>query len=286
MLAYAPDTFYIHEPFNVTDPPEPGICSIRMNQWFKYINSNNEKNYYNGLQRTLSFRYNLFRQLAGIRTIKEFKKSLNEYHTFNQGRRNGLRVIIKDPLAFFSAEWLQKKFDMCVIIAIRHPAAFINSLMELGWNHPFNDFIQQKELMNNHLSRYKDQIKIFAASNFPILDQGILLWNIIYSTAIIYSKEHKDWLFIRHEDLSHNPVDEYRKLYSMLNLNFSPLVESRIREYSCSDNSSNSPFEFKRNSLKETGKWKENLSRKDIAKIRKGVSEVSDYFYKDEDWTV
>lgn len=57
-----------------------------------------------------------------------------------EDREIGRRLLIKDPLAYFSSKWFAKSYDMDVLILIRHPAAFAASLKQQGWYFPFSHF--------------------------------------------------------------------------------------------------------------------------------------------------
>ena len=122
MLAQAPSLFYIHEPFSVTDAPSRGVCNTEFKYWFTYITRQNEDGYYKPLRRTIRLRYDL---LGGLRsydskeTIRELRR---EYLLFWRHRMKGSKALVKDPMAFFSAEWMAERFNMNVVMVIRHPA--------------------------------------------------------------------------------------------------------------------------------------------------------------------
>src|SRR5699024_11082686 len=70
------------------------------------------------------------------------------------------KYLIKDPIACMSSEWLHNRFDMEVVIVIRHPAAFVASLKRLNWDFDLNELICQEELMQDHLRKLLAGIKI------------------------------------------------------------------------------------------------------------------------------
>src|SRR5690554_4348872 len=59
LLAEAPGIYYIHEPFNISDPPIAGLCAAQIRRWFMYICSENEDEYLAPLRDTISLRYDL-----------------------------------------------------------------------------------------------------------------------------------------------------------------------------------------------------------------------------------
>ena len=77
---------------------------------------------------TLAWRYSPRAQLRGLRRSSDLARMVRDMAYFEARRRRGDRVVMKDPLAFFSAEWLMQNFGMTVVVLIRHPAAFVASL--------------------------------------------------------------------------------------------------------------------------------------------------------------
>jgi hypothetical protein len=109
---------------------------------------------------------------------------------------------MKDPIALFSAPWLARTFNADVVVLIRHPAAVVSSLVRLDWIFYFPYLLEQPELMRDWLAPFAEEIRRFAASPQPLLEQGILLWRIMHHVIFRYQQEHPEWIFLRHEDLS------------------------------------------------------------------------------------
>ncbi len=204
MIAESPAIAYIHEPFHIQH--RKGICGAEFKYWFTYISYENESVFYNDLKRTIEYAYNLSGELKAKNFRKDLWDILREYCKFLIFRTLNFRPLIKDPIAVFSAEWLASKFDMEVIVLIRHPAAFASSLKRLNWKHPFSDFLSQPLLMKDHLYPFENEIKQYSEEEYDIIDQAILLWKLIHKMIIKYKEKHNDWIFLRHEDISQNPL--------------------------------------------------------------------------------
>ena len=134
---------------------------------------------------------------------------------------SNVRPLIKDPIAIMSADWIASKFNMDVLVLIRHPAAFAGSLKKTNWFFPFSHFLKQPSLMNSHLYPFEAEIRTFAKKKQDIIEQAVLLWKIIHYMILKYRAEHRDWIFIQHEDLSQDPLHYFRILFGRLNLEFS-----------------------------------------------------------------
>ena len=284
MLSQSPSVGYIHEPFNPNH--RPGICAARFDYWFPYISNENGSIFYKQIKNTVSFSYNLIGEFRAIRRPEALLSLLRNYGRFLLYRISNVRPLLKDPIAVFSAEWLVSTFDMEVIVLIRHPAAFAGSLKQLNWTYPFSHFLEQPLLMRDHLYPFESEIREYSYREHNIIDQAILLWKIIHHVIIEYQKNHDDWIFMRHEDLSRDPLCVFQTLFSKLNLEFSEHIREVIVEHSDSSN----PVEtkgascIKRDSESNIWNWKSRLTVSDIGKIRDQVEDISSVFYSDEDW--
>lgn len=294
MIAASPRVYYIQEPFNVDYPPRPGISRIRMHDWFTYISEENANSYYRDLQDTLACRYDLRAECAALRTSGDVLRMLRDSSYATYSRITHKSPLVKDPIALFSAEWLAKTFSMDVIVMIRHPAAFASSIKRLNWKHDFTHFLHQPELMEEYLAPFAAEIEDFAAHEHDILEQAALLWNIMYYRVSQYKRLHSDWIFLRHEDASMDPLHHFEYLYNRLGLNFSASVQAVIREYSDSSNPEeaqgkntaavNTAIIDKRDSKAAISTWKKKFTGAEISWLREQVEDVAREFYTDADW--
>ncbi|MEQ9486509.1 sulfotransferase [Coleofasciculus sp. F4-SAH-05] len=290
MISASPSVRYVPEQFNLNR--SQCLCGHQFNQWFQYISSENEENEtqcYNHLKHALGLSYNFIPEFRLVKNYSDAFKLLTKASKFILKRLLNIRPLLKDPVAFFSAEWLANEFDMDVIVLIRHPAAFASSLKRLNWTFNFSHFVEQPLLMRDLLEPFANEIKEYSLKDYDIIDQAILVWNIFHYVILQYKKRHDRWIFLRHEDISQNPLEWYKYLYNRLELNFTSEISQTIKEYSYSN--LNLP-EFKnqeihclkRNSPSNIYRWKNNLNSNEITRIRKGVEKISTYFYSDTDW--
>ncbi len=198
-------------------------------------------------------------------------------------RRTGKRPLMKDPLAILAVEWLANTFDMEVVLLIRHPAAFVGSLKKANWPHPFDNFLQQPLLMEKHLSEFESEITKFAEIEQDLVDQGILLWNIIYSMVLKYQASYdQKWIFIKHERISADPSREFILLYDRLEIPFSEHVENRIAEFSVVKPGNQDSL--RRDSKTVIKNWHKRLTESEIARVKDKTERVASQFYSEEDW--
>jgi len=284
MIATSSAVGYIHEPFNLHH--RPGICRAKFDYWFPYISKENESIYYKPIKDTFCFSYNLINEIKSIGGLKDVARLVRDYTYFLLCRISNVRPLIKDPIAVFSAEWLASTFNMDVVVLIRHPAAFAGSLKNLNWTYPFSHFLEQSLLMKDHLSPFEKEIREYAKRKHDIIDQAILLWRLMYHMVLKYKRSHKDWIFVRHEDLSTDPLSGFRNIFERLNLQFSERVKNIVKKHSNPANPADPSdmASIRRNSKLNIYNWKNRLTRSEIKRIRANVRDISDFFYSGEDW--
>lgn len=284
MIATSPSVAYIHEPFNLTH--SAGICGAKFDYWFTYVTEENEAAYYKYIRDTISFRYNTFGEMKAIRSYRDVKRMIRDYRLFYEYRFRVLTPLLKDPIALFSAEWLAKRFDLNVLVMVRHPAAFVSSLKRLNWPHSFSHFLDQPLLMRDHLYPFKEEITEYANMEHDIVEQAILLWKIIHYMILKYQDNHEEWIFLRHEDVSREPLYYFRYMFDKFGLEFSDEVSNAIQEHSNSSNRTEADRwdNIKLDSKANIWNWKKRLSQSEIRQVREGVEEISREFYTKNDW--
>jgi len=286
MIAASPSVGYIQEPF--FPGRRPGICGVIFPYPFAYVTDDNEEAFYRHMEAMLAFRFRLGAALAALKTPRDAAIMLKYGTQFCCSRARRAIPLVKDPLAVFSAEWLARRFDMRVIVMIRHPAAFACSIRRANWRHDFSSFLQQPLLLRDHLSPYEEEIRAFVKEERDILYQAAFLWKLIYSVAHKYRQAHPEWIFLRYEDMASDPLGQFASVFQKLDLDFSPHVQRIIKDYSNPANPSmprRGSVRFgKRNSKALVQHWKTELTGAEILRLRRGVGDIADGFYLDSDW--
>jgi hypothetical protein len=286
MIGLSPQIGYIHEPFNYFIERK-GICNAEFNKFFTYITDENENLYYRNLSRTISYKYNFLSQVSLVKSVKDVRYLLSEYYHFLQYDLLDSRALVKDPFALFSSEWLAQRFNMDVIILVRHPMAFANSLAKLSWSFPFSHFLEQPLLMRDYLYPFEEEINDYSREEKPLLEQAILLWKLIYYMVYKFSRKYQHWLYIRHEDLASDPEVTFSNIFNYLRIDYTEQLQSSIREHCCTSEdvgSDKNPYLLKRDSQATIGSWKSSYSAAEVSRFRSQVEEISQYFYTDLDW--
>lgn len=285
MLAASPTVGYIHEPFNLR--PSPGVCGASFSYWFTYVTDENENQYLDYLEKTLSFSLNLRTGIQQVHSFRNAVKLLQNTYYFSAYRSQSARPLVKDPLAVLSTEWLASRFNMEVVVMIRHPAAFVSSVKKRGWLHPYEHFLAQPLLMRDHLHVFEEEIRAETNSPSDTVANAALLWRLIYHVVHKFQQNHKDWLFVRHEDISRDPISEFQLLYEQLGVVFSSNEREYIRAFSTGpDSSTRSRIQSRpmRDSRSNIWSWKDRLTPAEVDRIRKLTEDVASIYYSDSDW--
>ena len=302
-----PMIYYIHEPLTPNSITR-GLFDTEI--WYKYYDPNKKyekiesilNNLFIGrypLSALLHFRNNLphtdYRNPNGKNDrkidFKYLKWRINAYIdskilNVSTLKENEIIPLIKDPIALTAAEWIHKQWESKNVVLIRHPAAFVSSLLRLNWRFNFENFTKQPDLINRFLKPYESDI-----NNPPkdFISEASLIWLCTTRIIIEYQRLHPNWLYIRHEDLSYDPIKEFDLLFEKLELPFT----SKVRRFINSTSNHSNPSEvsntatvhqLQRNSRENIKNWKKRLANKEIDKIRDITEHISNKFYSDKDW--
>jgi hypothetical protein len=223
-------------------------------------------------------------------TARRALRAAEQWARWTFRRMRGRRPLVKDPIALFSAPWLHRRFGLDVVVMIRHPAAFVSSIKLKGWWFNFNHFLAQDRLMSDLLYPFERELRTLAARNDDLIEQAILQWRCFHHVIRQYQLDHPTWQFVRHEDLSRDPVAGYRDLFRALRLEYTPACERAVRESSESGNvkdaavAGKSTRFCKLDSAANAKNWQHRLTQAEIYRIRAATADVARHFYGDADW--
>ena len=168
-----------------------------------------------------------------------------------------------------------------MIELIRHPAAFVSSVKRLGWTHDFALFLDQPLLLRDHLAPFEAEIRDFAEHERDQIDQAILLWRLIYHTVGTFRDRHPEWTFVRHEDLSREPVAGFESLFDTLGVEIDDGIRRTIEGHSGAGNPTElrEKHDVRLDSAASIESWRRRLEPAEIERIRTGVADVAPAFY-------
>jgi hypothetical protein len=290
MLTASNQAAYISEPTNLLH--RPGVLRVPVQCWYPYICSENEAGYLAALQEMLSFRYHLWAEIRSLRSKKDLLRMLRDLSIFIAGRLEKKRLLMKDPFALFSSPWFAERLDCQVVITIRHPAAFASSLHRLNWPFDFQHLLAQPYLMQHWLEPFQEEMQAMQTSQEhnpkDIVGPASLLWRIIYQVVKLQQAQHPDFMVVRHEDLSLEPLEGFEALYEKLNLKLTPQAQAKILKSSSSENpkevSKSNIYAVSLDSQANLHNWKRRLTAEQTRRIRSLTEETAALYYPEYEW--
>lgn len=266
---------YVYEPFN-----NGTVNKSPVEYWYEYVGDGVKKlpafERYLDSHLTFSFRRLLPDLLRQIHSFREFLRILRSKGNLLLNKQQ----LVKDPIAVLSAEWLASRFDMDVVVLIRHPAGFVASAKTRNYQFPFGHLLKQKELMEKYLSPYEEEINEFARNKKDAVTQAAMLWKLIYHVVHEYQDKYPNWIFLRNEDLALDPEGKFEELFDRLGIPMTTSIKKTIYDHSHSSKSTHT----RRDSKQQVKSWKKVLTAEEIIQLKAAVSEVSSHFYEDSDW--
>ena len=252
-LALADGVRYVQEPFNRETNPE--ISGYRLRNMYAHARDEDAE--------TLRQRY-----------LKFLNPNPNE------------RLLLKDPIALFSAPWIQDEYGAQVVCLVRHPAGFVSSLIKWQWEFHFGYFTSQPVLMESFDPGIRAEIERYAIERQEPILQACLLWKVIYSWVHDLEPKKRKWIMVRYEDLAKQPIPQFKRLYRKLKLSWTRDVEAEILKMSGEDKpaESDDPGFKARNAKAMREVWMNRLSVEQIETIKKETDPIWQKYYSNRDW--
>ena len=285
MLSVPSSVGYVDEPFRPDQ--RPGIFNAGIDCWFAYWRDLDETVLAHEYRRLLNRNYSLRAELASVSAPRDVLRMIRDAGRTHLQRLTSERVLVKDPISALSSAWIADRFDAEVLVLVRHPAAFAYSLKRKGWTFPFSHLLAQPRLLEDHLEAFEGQIRAFAGTERPIVDQAALLWGIIYSVLSRYIRTQSDWLVVRHEDLALQPMNGFYTLYEKLGMDFTAEVREVINRHSSTDNPldpSGGAKDVRRDSRNLVGRWRSGLDSHEVERVRQYTQRVASEWYEGNSW--
>lgn len=199
--------------------------------------------------------------------------------------------LYKDPIALMSAEWFETAFDARVVMVVRHPGAYVNSIKRLGWPMCVEEFANQPQLMEtlpDYLQKeIHDRIAARPRPRGYVVEDAALCWKVFHQVVHQYGKDHPDWILVSHEDLSLDYISGFRELYSRLDLKWTEKIAREIHRFCSPENKTvqgDVCHHFTQDSAELTRLWKKVLSPEEKEKTRRITEPVASLFYDDASW--
>lgn len=256
---------FLWEPFSRDNVPP--WFSQKPDRWFVYPPEEPER-WRREVGDLLAGQYHLAQKLRYVRNFKLSAKLTRDALSIGAYRRFGNPFLFKDPIAVFASAWLADTFAFRVVVSVRHPAAFVASILRTGNAHPWGDFAEQPRLMAGPLRGYADLVTAYTLQPPSLEDGAILLWKMIYHFVSDAAAERGDWLIVRHEDLCREPRESFAEVFQFLGMSPKRSLIERLAS----------------SVKREDERWRVSLSREQVEKIRRSTAPIWERFYAGSEW--
>jgi len=275
---------HVGEPLSVLN--RQTILRSKVDRWYTYIGEDNEDLYLRNYQDAVAFRPHPIQDIrrARLGSPRDPIRIPKRWASFVLGRVQGRSLLVRDPFSVFSIQWFAHTLGFQIVVVVRHPLAVVASLKRLGYTFDFRNLLEQSSLMNERLERFRSDMENATAST-DVVEQGSLLWRIVYE-CVAEDLLELPVCFVRHEDLSRHPIQEYTQLYERLNLPFNDrarrIIEQHTNDQNRKEVSVKNPFEIRLDSRANLDNWRRRLDGEEIGRILSATRPLVDRFYPDE----
>lgn len=263
VLCYSKEVEYIWEPFSYNYYPP--LVRQRPPCWYLYIREGHqlESIWEDNIRAICDFKYELIQHMKYIRGLRDFAKVFRDWYCYREKQKKGAIPLLKDPIALFSAPWLERKFGAKIVVTVRHPCAFADSIIRPQWYFDWSNLLNQDELMNDYLADYRAILNGYKSNGCDLVDTAILLWNMMYGFVYANISSGANWHVVLHEDVVERPIVCFQQAFNWLGLKWTKELTERVAKIKKVD----------------TKKWQKNLSVNDTNRILSGTEALRSKFY-------
>ncbi len=222
-------------------------------------------------------------KIRSLRDVGRIGRLLQHESPRLQSRRP---AIIKAPLLAFTARTMQQVDSLKVVLGVRHPCAWIESVVRRDRGFDFSDLLQPPLL--DALPDYADRIRLLASQRRPALEEALLMWQVLHAFHARYLLGNARTLMVRQADIVADPKGVARDLFEFAGVIDPPNLDRIIAENFTSAAVDFTPGKgnyLQRDAQAVLNKWRERLTVDDQLRIRREAGEVAAAFgYGETDW--
>lgn len=272
MLAASREAIYLHEPLNPVCAP--ALLHVDVGPQYLYVTEENEDVYLPAFRRLLDL------PLDSSSLERTASQRLRRVVRLAHARATRARPLPKDPFAVFSIPWFAGRLGADVVAVVRHPLALAGSAKRLDWGFDTRWLLDQPLLMRDRLEPQRGALE---APPTNVVGQTALLWRLVHEAIRDYARKLPQVRVVLHEELSREPLAEYRRLYDSLGLTFGRRVERAIERTTRSSNPPETrpeqPDAIELDSRSNLDTWRSRLTEEEAELVRRETADAARAFY-------
>lgn len=129
------------------------------------------------------------------------------------------RLLVKTVHAPLSVEWLASQFDVDVLVLLRHPGNVLSSWISLNLNEQFVRLEENPAVRTGLLEPWD-----VARPGPDPVERMVFSIGVLTTALEAAAARNPGWLVRTHEQLCHDPEQEFKKLYADLGLTWGEAV--------------------------------------------------------------
>lgn len=177
------------------------------------------------------------------------------------------RIIIKEVASFLSLAWLASKWNLQILVVVRHPGAYAASVRNLSQDSAEINRLAllcaNSKLADDHIAHLLEHL---SRLNTP-LEASVGAWAVRNLCMLETINQIPNIKLIHYESIAENPVQGFEKLYLSLGLKYSQEVAEHVRMRSSS--TSDGLFSTSRISRDRVDAWKKELNEQEKTAVRR-----------------
>lgn len=286
LLECLPEFHLLHEPTNAE--PTLSYDALDPPHWYEYYDDSRYEDLRAPLEsymRAGSFPAALARRLLKVRSPRHALEIARYVERKLPFLRSTKPVIFKDPFLAFSARTMQQVDGLKVVLTVRHPCGFAESLARKAGTFDFADLAQPALLealpdMAADILRFRDEPR-------PAIEQAAMLWAVVYGFAKRYLVPDARTFVLRQDDLVLETDATLDRLLGFIGVPRNPAIDTFAEENLRAEGSdfSGSGAYYKRDGKEALVKWRERVSDADRARVRAITGDIAaSYGYGEDSW--
>jgi hypothetical protein len=179
------------------------------------------------------------------------------------GRRAvGGRFVVKSVHACLAAEWVAEACGADVVVVLRHPANVLASWLELDLADRDRGLDRSPAVQARYVRRWH-----LPPAGPGAIDRAVWQLGLLSAALEEAAGRHPEWHVRVHEELCADPMDEFRRLYADLGLEWTGEAETALRR----GDRPGQGFSLQRRASDMAGAWRHRLTPDEVATLRDGL---------------
>ncbi len=278
-VSQSPGVRYVHEPFNCDYPNRE--FGVKVERWMYDAEGGAQRGDIDCAYARLLCQSVLRRAFRDGSSPLNWKTPVRMLKHLGRHLLSTERILVKDPLATLSADWLHERFGFQVVCVIRSPLSFVASMKQSGWGFDPTELALQPSLMRRKLASMAPHIVAAGERRGDLVDQAILLWNVVHTCILDYQERYASWLYVKQEQLALDPEEGFRPVFQFLDLPFGDEIRGYLARYtSAPDHDRHPSAKYRPRDARATlDAWRSILTKDEIARVNENTGGLVARFY-------